>query len=76
MKYTMLTGLLMCSSIILVAQSANVAYEVRANRVNGTCGSSVSGSSCWESTTLEYTALLRVDNPTTGTTNCLGMRNE
>jgi hypothetical protein len=53
------------------SQNANISYEVRVNRLRGTCGSSISGSSCWEATDLEYTGNVRIDNPTTGTNFCM-----
>jgi hypothetical protein len=56
---------------IFFAQNANVSYEVRLNSVYSTDGSSISGSSCWESSNEEYSANLRVDGPTTGTNFCL-----
>ena len=53
------------------SQTANISYEVRVNSIYSTDGSSISGSSCWESTDEEYTANVRIDGPTTGTNFCM-----
>ncbi|MBX7243352.1 MAG: SprB repeat-containing protein, partial [Bacteroidia bacterium] len=70
-KKLILSYIISFTYIFAFSQNANVSYEVRVSSIFSSDGSSISGSSCWETSNEEYTANVRIDGPTVGTNFCL-----